>query len=71
MTTPTAACPPHHYVLPPPAGVECVGVCRSCGAVRAFSNEFVGRGDWLAHADEPLVTTLRKAERAGMGPTRS
>jgi hypothetical protein len=32
-------CPPHHYVLPPPAGgSESLGVCRDCGHAKLHYN---------------------------------
>jgi len=29
----------HHYILEPPNGVNCLGVCKKCGATKIHSNE--------------------------------
>ena len=29
----------HHYILEPPNGVNCLGVCKKCGAKKIHSNE--------------------------------
>jgi len=29
----------HHYILEPPNGANCLGVCKKCGAKKIHSNE--------------------------------
>ena len=29
----------HHYILEPPNGANCLGVCKKCGATKIHSNE--------------------------------
>ena len=29
----------HHYILEPPNGANCLGVCKKCGATKNHSNE--------------------------------
>jgi len=38
----------HHWAIETPAGMESRGVCKRCGAIRAFSNyvsDFIWEGD--------------------------
>lgn len=49
----TTACL-HHWVCPPPNGIEAVSTCKNCGEVRTFYNE----------SDKVLIETYAKSRRA-------
>ncbi len=53
-------CQPHHWVIPPATGgIPSLGVCRHCGATRAFANgEREGTGAVVP------VSTPQQRERA-------
>jgi len=33
---------PHHWVIEPPTGSTSLGMCKLCGAISEFSNDFRG-----------------------------
>ena len=36
----TPKCPPHHWLIEPPKGVQSLGACRICGEQRKFINSW-------------------------------
>lgn len=60
-TAPIAACV-HHWRIDTPNGAESAGVCRKCGAQRAFRN--------CAPQDAPEHTGSRAISLAGSYPKR-
>jgi hypothetical protein len=45
MTMPSAVACVHFWILPPPDGPTCVGVCKHCGATKLHKNTGAYRDD--------------------------